>query len=748
MLRSWRLSFAAGLLWGLLPVLLGRHWLGLDLLRMDLGGMCEWKNLLFSGQPLWVAPHLGLGAPFAFDPLQGVFYPPKWLYFWLPGYLATDLHVAFHFAVAASGMTALGRSFGLGRASAGWLGLCYLFSGTLIDLARHSPYLIGGAWLPWVWASARFVARGRGSLRRRSSIGLVSSLALMLLGGDAFTFVWGFAITGFEGLARRTASSLTRLMVLASFAGAIGLVVWAPAMLELSSSGRHGGVGITSALRWSWSPLDFPGVLLAGLFQRGSLLGGSFWSLLHEFGGSFPWNESPFLGLVALVALGFLPTRARRWRTDQVLVPAVLGLALLLALGSHTPLVEPIYRAFPFLTNLRYPAKHWVMVNLAALLLAGLSLSRLEHAAGGRARLFRGLVLGLWCAMALALAFTREHWVELSRSLALRQGWEWSPEAPTAVGVLLRALVPGALAALLLLTLHRKLGGRVWILALLVELMAGATLSVEWMPRQQADLNAFTPLALLEQGTVTCLSNPVERYGLTQQSLERAEDLASRMLYQRLAGLPQLNACDSVVMAHGYSIMAHEIQRQLQIGFEQFPSAARALGCTHLVSLESGAQGGGGIDLGVAGLRAHPVADPIPEFFAIDRVHPILPGRGERDYVGLTGIDMKSRDLLSHVAHLGPEARRLFERPSSSHETGRSEIRVQGRRISASRYQLALVPPILRGPIVVGVRTSHARGWRAWQSGKRLPVVAAGGIFLAAVVANPEAGAVEFRYGW
>jgi hypothetical protein len=49
---------------------------------------------------------------------------------------------------------------------------------------------------------------------------------------------------------------------------------------------------------------------------------------------------------------------------------------------------------------------------------------------------------------------------------------------------------------------------------------------------------------------------------------------------------------------------------------------------------------------------------------------------------------------------------------------------------------------------MVGVRTSYARGWKAWQAGRRIPVVAAGGIFLAALVDDPSVGEVEFRYGW
>jgi len=755
--RTLRLAFALGLTWGLLPVLLGRHWLGLDLLRMDMGSMCEWRNLWRAGESLWIAPHLGLGVPFAADPLQGVFYLPKWLYFWLPGYLATDFHVALHFGLACSGGALLARTFGLRRRNALLVGVALLFSGTLIDLAKHSPYLIGGAWLPWVWALARL------SLRRSTwsrSLGLVLSLGLMLLGGDAFTWLWGFSITLLESLSAATASPRKRLnfmfrvSLLAVLGGAVGLLVWLPGWFELAASGRQDGISLESALRWSWSLRDLPAVILPGIFRRGVLLGGSLWNFFHPNEAGFAWNESPYLGLSGVIGvigciLLWLRQRDFRARVGWV-VPLVGLLAFLLALGSHFPLAGAVYSNFPFLTNLRYPSKHWVALNLSALLLAGVFYSSWVSQKTKRIQNYRILISSLFLIICFALILSRDYWELRSRALALSQGWTWSEAAPNAFSVLLWSLMPLFFSSLV--SWLKRSTWNVWVLIpWVLELAVAAPYSYEWMSRTQSNLSLFSPLKTLadeyrekkQANAVFCMSNEIERLGLTQRTLDGAEDLASLMLYQRLMAMPQLNACDGVTVAHGYSVIRQDIQRKLQINFDQLPSAMRAMGCTHFVTLTQDQSSASdeeellpGVFLeGGKRLIATPVIDPIPDYFVVDRAHPIT---SDWDYIGLSRAEMRSQDLLSHVLGIGESV--VFTQSGV----------VQGERGGASYYRLKWLSKgsKAKGPIVLGVKTSFARGWKAFQSGRPLRTVAAAGIFLAAWVDDPTQGDVEFRYAW
>jgi len=716
-------------------------------MRMDMGGMCEWRNLLFSGQPLWISPHLGLGAPFAFDPLQGVFYPIKWLYFWLPGYLATDAHVAAHFAIACAGAALLARTFGLSRRASLLLGLAYLFSGTLIDLARHSPYLIGGAWLPWSWAFARLSLR-RPSLRRGS--GLVLSLGLMLLGGDAFTWLWGFVIAWGEALAalvklgrwKRSA----RVAALAILGGAVGLVVWLPAWRELSVTGRHDGINLESALRWSWSLRDLPGVFLAGIFQQGRLLGGNLWSFLHQSRGNFPWNESPFLGVLALMGclLGMGQSRVR-------VATGVLLISFVLALGSALPFAGWLYRAIPALTNLRYPAKHLVVVNLSALILAGHFYTRVLNLNGRHGRNFARAVVVCFLAALVAWVGSRGFWLEQTQKIAAASGWAWTNEAPTAWGVLGWALVPFGVATLALWFVVRssRLSTPMLFLApVILELFCAAFMNVAWLSPEQSELRVFSPLKFIADDfkkragldAVFCLSNQVETIGLTQRSLEGSEDLASLLIYQRIVAMPQMNACDQVAIAHGYSIIAHGIQRELQNNLDQLPSAPRALGCTHFVELTRDKRLPPGVTEVIAGVSeggsivAREISDPIPQYFSVGRLHLI---RSDGEYAGLARADLKSEDLLSHV--------RFFDgvvEPSGDGAAG--TIPVAGSSLSSARYRVEF--RWTQAPAVVGVRTIYAPGWRAYQSGKELPTVAAAGIFLGAYVRSPASGPVDFVY--
>src|SRR3989337_3519682 len=86
--------------------------------------------------PLW-NPTILSGAPFAADPLAGLFYPPFWLGILLPAGLGFNLIFLLHLALAGWGASWLAGREGIGRAGRLTAGL--LFAGT--------PKLIRPHWL-------------------------------------------------------------------------------------------------------------------------------------------------------------------------------------------------------------------------------------------------------------------------------------------------------------------------------------------------------------------------------------------------------------------------------------------------------------------------------------------------------------------------------------------------------------------------------------------------------------------------
>src|SRR4030043_313926 len=94
--------------------LLLSHWPNAHWLRRSL---VEWGQI-----PLW-NPQILSGAPFASDPLSGLWYPPVWLAPWLPGALGFNLLFLIHLAWAGLGAARLARDGGVGWAGAAGAGV-------------------------------------------------------------------------------------------------------------------------------------------------------------------------------------------------------------------------------------------------------------------------------------------------------------------------------------------------------------------------------------------------------------------------------------------------------------------------------------------------------------------------------------------------------------------------------------------------------------------------------------------------
>ena len=128
--------------------LLISHWPNAFYLRQSI---LKWSQF-----PLWNPTTLG-GAPFAADPLSGLWYPPNWLTLVIPISLAFNLLFWLHLAWAAWGIRRLMRSEGVGWVG-GWIA-ALAFSGTPKFLAHiglgHLGLVCAVSWTPWVVLTTR-----------------------------------------------------------------------------------------------------------------------------------------------------------------------------------------------------------------------------------------------------------------------------------------------------------------------------------------------------------------------------------------------------------------------------------------------------------------------------------------------------------------------------------------------------------------------------------------------------------------
>ncbi|UCF61944.1 MAG: YfhO family protein [Anaerolineaceae bacterium] len=123
--------------------LLISHWPNAYFLRQSLH---KWGQI-----PLWNPTILG-GAPFAADPLSGLWYPPNWLSFVVPISMAFNVIFWLHLAWAGWGTWLLARAEGVG--GIGGLMAALAFSGTSKFIAHiglgHLGLVSAVSWTPWI----------------------------------------------------------------------------------------------------------------------------------------------------------------------------------------------------------------------------------------------------------------------------------------------------------------------------------------------------------------------------------------------------------------------------------------------------------------------------------------------------------------------------------------------------------------------------------------------------------------------
>ncbi len=391
---------------------------------------------------------IGLGTPFAANPVHQAFSPVAWTCSALPMPLGADVEPVVLLFIAGLGTALLAGRFGAGALGAFVAGALVATSGYFGSMTVNGnlPYMV---WVPWLaWAADRLAAAGRGGgSRTRDAVRAAAVVAVLV----------ALQLTGAEPGATLTAAVVVLAIVLlrsddplpkvgwlaaASVAGvALGAVTLLPALLLSASSKRGGGVPWEIAAGWSLHPLR----LLEWVWPRvlGDPIGvsRSLAVVAADAGGetlSEPsWSFSVFLGAPAiLLAIAGAADRRRRWLL-ALSVPFVV-----IALGRFTPAFAALRTIFPPERYMRYPEKHVLGAIVLVSAFAGVGLTRLGREAprwiqgaftAGTA-ILAALVLGV-----AVLAPRIAAWAQVEA-----RGTGLALDAASALGVSIRA---GALAA-------------------------------------------------------------------------------------------------------------------------------------------------------------------------------------------------------------------------------------------------------------------------------------------------------------
>jgi hypothetical protein len=414
-----------------LPLFFGKITFFRDIAHWGFPARAFVRASLMRGElPVW-NPYQGLGFPVFGDPLYGVFYPPNWLYLLVgPQWVASmfNWQCFAHLVWGTAGVCWLARRLGASSKAIMVAGLAWGLSGYTTSQWSSGLLLLADAWIPW--AAVGHVAlldslrAGGPSWRRGLLQATVPTLLAVLLGevflaciGAGFGLLFALLLDRVErkansALARPRPAWLATSLAAVSLAMAAGAVVLVPARTVMDSSERAGALSRVAAEICSLHPLRLVEMVAPqsmgdayGDYPAASVVGEA------KLDG-LPLSYSLYMGasvvVLALAAFG------RRRRLAATLA-GLLGFALLLSMGKHTP-VHAVFRRLVFpLSYMRYPEKYAVLVVLLLALLAALGTERVLSTS--RLPWRRGLLLivlvfgfGLLARLALPAAWAHYAW--------------------------------------------------------------------------------------------------------------------------------------------------------------------------------------------------------------------------------------------------------------------------------------------------------------------------------------------------
>jgi len=444
--------------------------------------------------PVW-NPYVGFGRPLLANPNVQVFYPPTWLNLLMPASTYYTLYVVAHFLLTAIGFEAMGRRLGLSRGASLVAAAVWTASGPLTSLVSFWNYLAGACWWPWTFY---FADRALDTGRPRAALAWGACVAAPVLAGSPEMALAGTAAVGAFALGRvrwsRSAWAenrpvLTATVVAAVFAVGLSAAQWMPTVAASAGTSRL-DIGAEARTFWSVHPLSLLQAVLPAPLD-GLPLRPEVRALLFE--SREPMLPSLYLGMCSIglagAAFALAAHPLRRFAAILALV------AILLALGRHTPVYAMVSALVPPLRAIRFPAKAMPMAALAWALLCGIGWEAWRAPAEVAPSRWRAFVLVPLCAVAL-LGVT-------AVALGTIGAGDWGaalvaprPPAPAA-SVLrptaLRVAFATALTIAMLIVGWRRAGGRLVPRAALV---AGA-LAVLDLACAHADPSPLAPAAVL-----------------------------------------------------------------------------------------------------------------------------------------------------------------------------------------------------------------------------------------------------------
>lgn len=360
------------------------------------------REIILSGHFPWWNPFIHAGQPLAANPAHQLFYPLNALVL-LPSYhFGFHLLALSHLYIAGFGMYALLRSMRTGAVAACLGGLSFSIGGLLLSTLNVWPFLFSTAWIPFTLLFAR-----RFLIERRPRDFVLAAIcwALQLLVGEPMTVFQCGVLLGMYAIHRGGRAHAPRNVAIIGALAFAALLIAAiqvlPGIDHFRDSVRRTGFDYSVVGTWSMPP-ERIGELFFPNFLGHAPAGGDlpYWASKFYPGQGSPFFLSIYSGLLitVLAAAGAI---ARQRGTALFLT--VTGVATLLAVGSHTPLLRWLYDA-GIAGSIRYPEKFTIMLVLAVVIFGARALDRLLDGDERMRKCALGVALGVTLLAAAGFA--------------------------------------------------------------------------------------------------------------------------------------------------------------------------------------------------------------------------------------------------------------------------------------------------------------------------------------------------------
>jgi hypothetical protein len=308
--------------------------------------------------PLWDR-RMAAGFPIMAGFQSAVFYPPSIFFYLFPFLTAVQFMFVFHYAIAASGSYVLFRSWKCPIFIAVIGAILFAFGGTIVSMTNLLNHFQTAVWLPWVvylWERAVRAERWKEFV-----VFSIASLC-QLLAGSPEIFILSVSLVLLDTIRMYSEGeyrSLCRKVAILSGAGLIiiglGMVQLLPTAELIFQSRRDHLIPASEAFAWSLRPSSLIGFFLPTLEADTSL----YLGVRLLFAEGLPFLLSHYIGMIAAFSLCSWFVNARM--KERVVVIGLLGVSLLCAFGSYTPIFPFLYDWVPVFRVMRFPEKFYYL---------------------------------------------------------------------------------------------------------------------------------------------------------------------------------------------------------------------------------------------------------------------------------------------------------------------------------------------------------------------------------------------------